>query len=178
MKILLCATGSVAAIKTPVIAALLKELDHSVKIATTEPGKFFIDKHYSGTNVMLRDEDEWGSRYQLGEPVLHIELRAWADVLVVAPCSANTLAKISYGLSDNLVTCVARAWDFEKACILAPAMNTKMWDNPITQEHLDRVQKRGFVVINPISKKLACGEVGIGAMAEPITIVDSIQELA
>ncbi|MCL4163915.1 UNVERIFIED_CONTAM: hypothetical protein GTU68_031821 [Idotea baltica] len=177
MKILLCATGSVAAIKTPVLGAALQS-DHTVKIAMTKSAKFFLDKYYNDSDILYQDKDEWNDSYKLGEPVLHIDLRAWADLLVIAPCSANSLAKISYGLADNLTTCVARAWDFEKPCILAPAMNTMMWDNPVTREHLDRVQGRGFTIVDPIAKKLACGDIGIGAMAEVETIVNCIQELA
>ena len=71
-----------------------------------------------------------------GDPVLHIELRKWADLLIVAPLDANTLAKFALGLSDNCLTCVFRAWDFAKPVILAPAMNTFMWESPVTLRHL------------------------------------------
>ena len=71
------------------------------------------------------------------DEVVHIELRRWADVLLVAPASANTVAKLAQGLCDNLLTCVARAWDFqENKLIVCPAMNTMMWEHPLTSRHL------------------------------------------
>ena len=75
-------------------------------------------------------------RYQRGDSVLHIELRKWADILVIAPLDANTLAKLAVGLCDNCLTCVWRAWDPARAVGLAPAMNTLMWEHPFTRRHL------------------------------------------
>lgn len=115
------------------------------------------------------------------DPVLHIELRKWADVLVVAPCTANTLAKLAGGLADNLLTCVARAWEFgaggrvAKPFLLAPAMNTCMWEHPVTAQHLGTLQGWGVQVIPPIEKVLACGDKGVGAMAEVDAIVAAIK---
>ena len=86
---------------------------------------------------LLRDRDEWPAPgYSRGDPVLHIELRNWADLLIVAPLDANTLAKFALGISDNFLTCVFRAWDFAKPVFLAPAMNTLMWQSPVTLRHL------------------------------------------
>ena len=72
----------------------------------------------------------------VGDPVAHIELRRWADALVIAPLSANTLAKAAAGMADGLLTCVLRAWDWNKPALLAPAMNTAMWESPLTEAHL------------------------------------------
>ena len=102
------------------------------------------------------------------EEVIHIELVKWADVFVIAPCSANTLAKISNGICDNLLTCCARAWDLNdwfKCLVVAPAMNTNMWSHPCTQEHLNRLRGWGIKVVEPVMKKLYCGDIGIGALA-------------
>src|SRR4029077_9633241 len=77
-----------------------------------------------------------GQLYRLREPGRHIELRRWADLLLVAPLDANTLAKLACGLSDNCLTCVARAWDPLRPVVLAPAMNTLMWEHPLTLRHL------------------------------------------
>ena len=114
---------------------------------------------------------------------MHIELRDWADILLVAPLSAHTLAKLATGLCDDTLSCVARAWDFGhgdrhgKPILLAPAMNTAMWQHPLTRKQLDIVQsfwnvsgkskgrQGGVHVISPQIKTLACGEVGIGALA-------------
>src|SRR5205823_969202 len=88
-------------------------------------------------NVLTLDEDEWpGQKYQRGDTVLHIELRRWADLFLVAPLDANTLAKLANGLSDNCLTCVWRAWDPARPVMLAPAMNTLMWEHPLTARHL------------------------------------------
>eukprot|EP00291_Cryptomonas_curvata_P031010 CAMPEP_0172214016 /NCGR_PEP_ID=MMETSP1050-20130122/37923_1 /TAXON_ID=233186 /ORGANISM="Cryptomonas curvata, Strain CCAP979/52" /LENGTH=184 /DNA_ID=CAMNT_0012894931 /DNA_START=200 /DNA_END=749 /DNA_ORIENTATION=- len=83
---------------------------------------------------ILDDADEWeGYEDVRGDVVVHVELRRWADALVVAPCSANTLAKAACGLCDNLITCVLRAWDPAKPVLVCPAMNTVMWEHPATR---------------------------------------------
>lgn len=115
------------------------------------------------------DADEWRAYSAVhAGTVLHIELRKWADVLLLAPLSANTLAKVACGLADNLVTCVARAWDFSdaaKAFIVAPAMNTAMLAHPVTAPQLRQLREWGVVVLPTATKTLACGDVGAGAMA-------------
>ena len=134
---------------------------------------------------LLLDACEWASLGAAGADaaVPHIELRRWADLLIIAPCSANTLARIAGGAADNLLTCVARAWPFAcaeggggggggggppraaKPVLLAPAMNTAMWEHPVTAQHLRAVEGWGFTVIPPVEKRLVCGDVGVGAMA-------------
>lgn len=109
---------------------------------------------------------------QKGDPVVHIELRKWADIFLVAPLSANSLAKMAQGMCDNLLTSVVRAWDFAKPLLLAPAMNTFMWDSPFTAQQLQVLRSLGAQVVPPVSKALACGDVGTGAMAEPATIIN------
>jgi phosphopantothenoylcysteine decarboxylase len=97
-------------------------------------------------NKNIENDDEWKQWKKLGDPVLHINLRNWADILLVAPMSANTLAKFANGLCDDTLTCVARAWDYNnkvddmKPLILAPAMNTAMWEHPVTQQHIQTIQ--------------------------------------
>lgn len=131
------------------------------------------------------DRDEWLVPWTRGAPILHIELRRWADLMLVAPLSANSLAKICLGLSDDLVSSVVRAWDTtglidasrqpmegrdRKLILLAPAMNTAMWEQPVTKEYVRQLREgewRGWVeVIMPVQKDLACGDVGGGAMRE------------
>ena len=113
----------------------------------------------------------------MGDPVLHIELRDWADILVIAPLSAHTLAKIATGLCDDTLTSVVRAWDLghgtsrpPKPIVLAPAMNTAMWQHPLTQQQLQAIQafsrSNSVKVVAPMVKTLACGEVGVGALAQ------------
>lgn len=116
-----------------------------------------------------------------GDPVLHIELRKWADVLLIAPLSANTLAKLSNGLCDNLLTLVCRAWPMEKSqspphhlvtpIIICPSMNTLMWEHPVTGAQLKVLGGWGYEIVGPIEKKMMCGDVGNGAMSEIDDIV-------
>ena len=114
----------------------------------------------------------------MGDPVLHIELRNWADIFVIAPLDANTLGKLAYGFCDNLLTCIARAWDIQnKPLLFCPAMNTLMWHHPSTKRNLDILKDYGYDEIPPISKQLACGEEGIGAMADVANIVQKIVDV-
>lgn len=204
-NVLLGVTGSVAAIRTPLLLQGLVQGGHAVKVVATNPALYFFDPSELPAGVLHVDADEWprrqrGQLYQRDDPVLHIELRRWADLLLIAPLDANTLAKLAYGLSDNCLTCVWRAWDPVRPIVLAPAMNTFMWEHPMTRRHLHRlIQDFGQVpapadanldtlvtwlnehcprlrLIPPQSKRLACGDVGKGAMAEVLDIVAIVQD--
>jgi phosphopantothenoylcysteine decarboxylase len=209
-RVILGVTGSVAALRTPVLYATLRGAGHTVRIVATEPATHFFDPAELGPadpegGPLYRDADEWsGLRYRRGDPVLHIAFRQWADLLIVAPLDANTLAKFALGLSDNFLTCLFRAWDFSRPVILAPAMNTLMWESPITLRHLrqllaDRGDGRPgasapwtldaaaevfarhaprLVLVPPQSKRLACGDIGVGAMAEVATLAETVRQWA
>ena len=127
---------------------------------------------------LYRDADEWGSWRGRGDPVLHIELRKWADVLLIAPLSANTLAKLAAGLCDNLLTCIARAWESSRPVVLAPAMNTAMWEHRLTASHMAELTSAGACVVPPVAKRLACGDTGVGAMAEVHDIAAAARAVA
>lgn len=181
-KVLLGATGSVAAIRVPDLYDELRRSGHEVRIVATESSTYFFDptrvapRPGGGRDpaVVTLDSDEWpGERWERGDPVLHIELRRWADLLLVAPLDAGTLAKFALGICDNCLTCVWRAWDRARPIVLAPAMNTLMWDHPATSRHLEQIAADMDQVhwIGPIEKKLACDDVGLGAMAEVAEIV-------
>lgn len=173
-NLLLGVSGSVAAIKTKELYDLLN-ISHNVRVVATESAMHFIGTLNGMEEIMIyQDEEEWKSWKSRGDQVLHIELRKWADIFVIAPLSANTLAKIANGLCDNLLTCIVRAWDFDNPLVLAPAMNTYMWKNVLTKKHLETCTELGCTIISPISKKLACGDVGEGAMAEPSAIASLI----
>ena len=155
-----------------------------IQVVVTNAAKNFTDldhlKQHLGVAVWT-DEDEWGHWKKAGDPIAHIDLMRWADVLLVAPLSANTLAKIAGGLADNLVTCVLRAWPIAniaaKPVFVAPAMNTNMWDHPMTSKHLDILREElRFHVIPPISKVLACGDYGNGAMEEVVNIAKIVRD--
>lgn len=183
MKVLLGVTGGVAAVLTGKLVAALKEAGHEVSVITTEraehfqkPGDIFNLDEY-GVNVWT-DHDEWPTeQYQKGGIVRHIALREWADVVLIAPLTANTLAKIANGLADNLLTSVMRAWDFQKPVIVAPAMNTLMWHHPVTYTHLKTLEgwwHSNFQIVQPTVKKLACGDTGMGALADLSDIVSAV----
>jgi phosphopantothenoylcysteine decarboxylase len=212
-RIVLGVTGSVAAIRTPALYQALAADGRRVRVLATEPSLHFFDQgelpkapaeddraSSLPPRVLIRNADEWpGCRYQRDDPVLHIELRKWADLLVVAPLDAHTLARFALGLSDHALTCLFRAWDFAKPVILAPAMNTRMWQSPVTLRHLRQLlDDRGdgthparfsleeapslfarhcpsIVLIPPQTKRLACGDVGVGAMAEVLTIAEAVR---
>lgn len=202
-RVLLGVTGSVAAIRTPELCGALRAAGHELRVVATEPALHFFDPGPLVSEGLLhRDADEWSSSgWNRGDPVLHIDFRNWADLLVVAPLDANTLAKFALGLCDNFLTCVFRAWDFGKPIVLAPAMNTLMWESPATRRHLnllleDRGDGRqppawklpeaaevfaahspGILLVAPQSKRLACGDVGVGAMAEVADVAESVRRL-
>ncbi|KAH6627043.1 flavoprotein [Chaetomium sp. MPI-SDFR-AT-0129] len=215
--LLLAASGSVATIKIPVIVAALAKYEStlSIRIVLTEPATHFLGGQSTeqptvssllnlpNVDAVYRDRDEWGPRpWRRGASILHIELRRWADLLVVAPLSANTLAKVVNGMSDNLLTSIIRAWDTDasidmkkKIILVAPAMNSAMWRHPVTEKQIqvltddwgvkeEAVGAAGearaivgwFKVIAPISKTLACGDTGDGAMASVESICAAIEQ--
>ena len=178
IHIILGVSGSVATIKASnIICELRARIDNcEIILIPTKSALHFLPRDLNELNAdkVHQDEEEWEAWKGRGDPVLHIDLRKWADILVIAPLSANTLGKISNGLADNLLTCVARAWDFSKPCLVAPAMNTYMWDHPVTQPSLERLKQWGYIEIPCIEKVLMCNDKGKGAMAEPVTIVDFV----
>lgn len=212
-NILLGVTGSVAAIRTPLLFQSLTSAGHHVRVVATHAAVYFFDPEaldpaHAGRNpkVVTLDEDEWprrgaAGRYQRDDAVLHIELRRWADLFLIAPLDANTLAKLANGLADNCLTCVWRAWDPARPAVLAPAMNTLMWEHRLTARHLRQLAEDSGVaegpenhdpdrlvtwinnlcpllrIIPPQSKRLACGDVGIGAMAEVQEIVATVDDV-
>jgi phosphopantothenoylcysteine decarboxylase len=211
-NVLLGVTGSVAAIRTPHLYDRLQRVGHRVRVVATDAALYFfdpveLDPAHAGRNpaVVTVDADEWpgrgeGRMYQRDDPVLHIELRRWADLLLIAPLDANTLAKLANGLADNCLTCVWRAWDVNRPVVLAPAMNTLMWWHPVTGRHLRQLAADAtgqtppdssaeelidwinahapkLRVVAPITKRLACGDAGTGAMGEVGTISDVVGRL-
>jgi phosphopantothenoylcysteine decarboxylase len=206
--LLLAASGSVATIKIPnILAALSHHENLSIILLVTKSASAFLrgQSHeqpslpLSCPNLLatFHDEDEWNIPWVRGNSILHIELRRWADIMVIAPLSANTLAKITGGFSDNILTSVVRAWDTtglieaksvderkRKRIVVAPAMNTAMWRHPVTKKQIgiledewgvDKSEEGWFEVLGPKEKELACGDVGDGAMKEWSDIVATIE---
>uniref|UniRef100_H2Z3Z9 Flavoprotein domain-containing protein n=1 Tax=Ciona savignyi TaxID=51511 RepID=H2Z3Z9_CIOSA len=169
VKILLGCTGSVACVKVGEVIEFLKRIKNSeIRVVVTKNAKHFYNFNTLSVKV-YEDKDEW-TWSKMGDKVLHIELRSWADVFVIAPLDANTLGKLSSGICDNLVTCIARAWKIGEPLIFCPAMNSFMWDHPCTKSSVDTLASWGYIQVPPIRKVLACGDEGIGAMAKPETI--------
>jgi len=170
MNIVLGITGSVASRLSPVLHQELSVLGNVNVVATKSALNFTDIECYT-------DEDEWKYWHEKQE-VLHIKLRQEASVLVLAPLDANTLAKMSNGICDNLLTSLVRAWDINRPIVIAPSMNTHMWEHPITNKQIDKILKWGYDVrvINPVEKTLVCGDTGIGALADIDNIVKEVQE--
>lgn len=210
IHILLAASGSVATIKLPNIAeALGRHHNVSIRIILTKSAERFLAgqsleqpplealRQIAGVDDVYRDEDEWVVPWTRGEPILHIELRKWAHLLLIAPLSANTMAKMTMGISDNLLLSVVRAWDTtgtvdvalknkKPIIFVAAAMNTAMWKHPITKKQLGVLQDEwgwsesnqdGWItLLQPIEKSLACGDVGSGAMMDWRDIVRVVED--
>jgi phosphopantothenoylcysteine decarboxylase len=180
-KILVGVTGSVAAIKVPELVTLLLDRGCEVRVIFTTHGSSFLkdseraDLASRGV-TMYTDETEWSAWSQKGDPVLHIELRKWCDLFLICPLDANTLAKVSNGICDNLLTSVVRAWEIPKPLVVCPAMNTAMWVNPFTERQLNVLREIYSARIVPPKEMhaLACGDIGPGALADIGHIVGSI----
>lgn len=173
--IVLAVSGSISAYKAADLSNQLTKLGYQVHVLMTEAATQFItpltlqvlSKKPVHLDVMKEDDPK---------VVNHIELAKQADLFVVTPASANTIAKLAHGIADNIVTATALALPTDTPKLIAPAMNTKMYDNPLTQRNLHILQEVGYQEIEPRSSMLACGDVGRGALAELDAIIQKIQD--
>ena len=172
-NILLCVTGGIAAYKAAELVRLLKTSNAFVKVLMTKSAQEFITpltmQALSGEKVhtdLLSTEAE--------AAMGHIELAKWCDLIVIAPCSANSLSKIAEGRGDDLLSAVCLATESE--IFIAPAMNQAMWKDKRTQKNLSKSIKAGLNVIGPASGEQACGDVGDGRMTEPADIVSEVEK--
>jgi len=174
MKVLLGVTGGIAAYKSLELTRLFMKAGHEVQVVMTSGAKEFIQplsfQALSGKPVR---DSLFDANQEAG--MGHIELARWADVIVVAPASAETLAKFRMGRADDLLTTLVLATD--KPIVLAPAMNRLMWSNDATQENVAVLKQRGWMLLQPGSGEQACGEVGEGRMPEPIEIFETVEEV-
>jgi phosphopantothenoylcysteine decarboxylase/phosphopantothenate--cysteine ligase len=174
-RILLLVTGGIAAYKACFLARLYIQAGFSVKVAMTDAATRFVTpmtfQVLTGHPVAT---DLWGE----GQSVAldHIEYARWADLAVVAPATANNLAKLSAGIADDMVTTQLLA--FPGPVLVAPAMNDNMWDHPATQANVALLKQRGVHFVEPADGWLACGTVSKGRMAEPEDILAATRELA
>ncbi len=176
-NILLGITGSIAAYKTPDLVRRLKEVGYEVRIVMTAAACQFI------TPLTLQAVSGHRVVYDLLDPsheagMGHIELARWADLILIAPASANTLAKLSLGLADDLLSALCLARDSETTKIaVAPAMNRQMWRNISVQKHIATLTEYGVSILGPGSGSQACGEIGDGRMLEPLELRAEIDTL-
>lgn len=177
--ILIGATGSVATIKVPMIIDKLFKLYSaekvSIQLIVTKPAEHFLNGLKISTHVKIwREEDVWSDCKKMGDMILHHELRKWADIFLIAPLSANSLAKIANGINNNLLTAVLRDWSPATPVFAAPAMNTFMYINPMTKKHLRILEEdmSYITVLKPVEKVLICGDIGMGGMREWADIVE------
>ncbi|KGR73176.1 phosphopantothenoylcysteine decarboxylase [Streptococcus phocae subsp. salmonis] len=175
-RITLAVSGSISAYKTADLTSQLVKRGYEVTVLMTQAATAFItpltlqvlSKNTVHLDVMAEDNVKI---------VNHIELAKKTDLFILAPASANTIAHLSYGFADNIVTSVALALPESTPKLIAPAMNTNMYLNPITQENIKRLAPLGFVEIPPKSSLLACGDTGPGALADLEHIIASIEQV-
>jgi phosphopantothenoylcysteine decarboxylase len=162
-NIVLGVTGSIAAHKAADLASRLTQQKCNVRVVMTADAQRFITplpfKTLSRNPVMtdLYDEEE-------GWKPAHIELADMADLLLIAPATANVLAKLAHGLADDALTCIALALNPKAKVLIAPAMNGKMWLHPATQQNVAQLKRRGVKFIGPEAGMLACGYEGLGRL--------------
>jgi phosphopantothenoylcysteine decarboxylase/phosphopantothenate--cysteine ligase len=170
-RILLCVTGGIAAYKSAELVRRLREAGAEVRVAMTRNAQRFVGattfQALSGQPVRTSLWDE-AAEAAMG----HIELARWASAVVVAPASANTLAKIAHGFADDLVSTLCLAT--EAPIAVAPAMNRVMWANAATQANVATLRARGVLVLGPGHGDQACGETGEGRMLEPADILRAL----
>ncbi len=170
-KIVLGISGGIAAYKTPELARLLMQEGASVQVVMTQAAQQFV------TPVTMQDltgnpvfTSQWDS--SIANNMAHIELSRSADIILIAPSSADLMAKLSLGLADDLLSTLCLARDCP--LLLAPAMNKQMWEHAATQRSVQRLQDDGSVLLGPASGTQACGEVGMGRMLEPHEIAEQV----
>lgn len=169
-RIVLGVSSSIAIYKAPEIVRLLQKQGALVRVVMSEESRRFLSplvfEALTKANVLHRDSESWAEGND------HISLSQWAELYLIAPASANTINKAAAGIADNLLLTSFLAFSGMK--MIAPAMNTKMLANPLTQESLEKLQGLGTEIIRSISKELACGDVGEGALQEPGEIVERV----
>ncbi len=174
--VLLGVTGGIAAYKAAMLASALVKLHAAVEVVMTENATKFITpltfEQLTGRRTMVDTFDR-----NFSHNVEHISLAQRTDLVIIAPATANACAKLAHGLADDMLTTSVLACKCPK--LIAPAMNTNMYENPITQDNLELLRKYGWQVIEPASGRLACGAVGTGKLPEPEELVQHIvKELA
>jgi phosphopantothenoylcysteine decarboxylase/phosphopantothenate--cysteine ligase len=170
-RILLGVCGSIAAYKAPLVVRLLRQAGAELRVAMTPSARHFVSPlvlgNLAGEPVA---DDMFDERVQHGGS-WHIHWAQWADAMLVAPCSAHTLASLAHGACDSVVACLALALPSTTPLVVAPAMDTTMWEHPATARNVEQLRRDGAIVIEPEEGELASGLWGTGRMPEPETLV-------
>ena len=173
-KLILGITGSIAAYKTPDLVRRLREKNVDVRVVLSAAAKEFV------TPLALQAVSGKTVHEHLLDPasesaMSHIELARWADLILIAPCSAHFIAKLAHGFADDLLSTLCLAT--QARIVIAPAMNQAMWSNSITQANLAKLRERGFILLKTGEGEQACGDIGFGRMLEPTEIAEEIAYL-
>src|SRR3990170_1801794 len=178
-RILLGVTGGIAAYKSADLARRLRDADAEVRVIMTQAAAEFITpltmQAVSGHPVHMHLFDHEAREQRAGTALDHIDLARWADAVLVAPASANFLARLAQGRADDLLSAVCLATEAPVA--VAPAMNQQMWNNAATQSNPATIKKNAIRIFGPAEGSQACGEVGPGRMLEPVELVTLASEL-
>jgi len=173
-RIILGVSGSIAAYKSPEIVRRLQDLDAEVRVILTAGGSEFVSERSLKTVSKNKVHDNlWDSEAELS--MGHIELAKWADVVIIAPASANTIAKLCHGKADDLLSTVILATS--ASVMVAPAMNQQMYASSAMKDNLQLLKKRGVRIIDPGSGEQACGDIGEGRLADATEIARQTAEL-
>ena len=173
-RIVIAVTGGIAAYKIPELVRALTNAGHSCRCVLTPEATRFVSPLVLET---LSQHPAGHDLFNSGESgvIDHIALADWAELVIVAPATANVIAKLAHGITDDLVTAVLLAT--QAPVLIAPAMNVNMWDHPATQSNLAQLRERGVATIGPNTGELACGWQGEGRMSDPQVIAEAAQRL-
>ncbi len=173
-ELLICVTGGIAAYKVATVVSSLVQKKAAVTVAMTDSAtKLIGPPTFRALTSRAVYTDLWAQ--EISADIEHISLADRADLVVVAPATANILAKMAAGIADDLVCTTLLA--VEGPVLLAPAMNVRMWSNPATEHNVEILKQRGHILVGPESGWQACGHVGIGRMAQPGAIVRAIEKI-
>lgn len=171
--ILIGISGSISAFKIAHLASLLKQAGAETRVIMTKNACHFIDPivfdTLTGNRTVLDDFDRSND-----SPVSHIDLPKWADVFLIAPASADLIGKAANGIADDMLTSAIAA-AYSCPILLSPSMNVHMYENPVLQENLEKLRKRGFTVVEPNSGFEACGDTGKGRLPEPEELFERLE---
>ncbi|KAK9504380.1 hypothetical protein O3M35_010723 [Rhynocoris fuscipes] len=154
LNLLLCCAGQATKERIKCLLSNLKDLSNIINefhirvIGNNESCSLFKDNS-NLIEMIYTDDDEWAQWKQIGDPVLHIDLTKWADILLVAPMDVETMGKVAIGICDNLLTCTLRAWNLKKPVIFCPAISKTVREQSITQKHLSTLRSWGYKEISP-----------------------------